>query len=125
MQIAGTVCESCHQSIAFVADGLACPKCNATYHKSCLTVNACPTCGADLEKEQSAIQERKEEELAQVKRQHTAGKVILVCIGAILLCGFRIFASVSRGEPPRFWMFQAITIVVMVAIIIQTYVRNR
>src|SRR5262245_8698947 len=117
MQIAGTSCAVCHQSIAFVADGLGCPDCNVTYHQSCLTGNACPKCGADLEKAQTEIKEQKQEELAQVKREHAAGKIILICIAAIALCGFRIVNSVGRGQPPAYWLLQAVIIVVMIGVI--------
>jgi hypothetical protein len=48
MQIAGSHCTICNQSIALVREGTACTKCQLVFHRSCVADNQCGRCGQPL-----------------------------------------------------------------------------
>jgi hypothetical protein len=48
MQIAGSRCVVCDQTVGIVREGTACTSCQTVYHTKCVNSSDCPSCGQPL-----------------------------------------------------------------------------
>ena len=108
----------------YAGEGMACPDCDATYHKECLEKKAlCPNCQRDLNEAKNAMDVKDQQEKEQAKRLHAAGKVALFSLIGIGFMLFRILEVLTENKPKVMCYPYLLAIIVFLAGIVMSFWR--